>query len=322
VVISGPAFSKTLRWPPGLTVRAVGTPEPSNPNLGTIVLSFPGLPAGPITAAGTVQCGGPGGATANVGGPLVKGQLSITNFNLDQMGGACQASVTLDYNPAPGQPDPYGVPSKNLSARFTIGSQPSYGFSAAFTQQCLIFCSQEQVVVIPGQPTPAGDDWSVTVTGPAQGHDPCQAYWPGPPPQSSPTFPAQGAVISLPTFCKLDDPSQLAVTVTYRFLGQVQQVTATSPQSGPGTTTTTTSTTSTTVPATTTTTGPPGAAPSATPRTALAAALRVAPVRAAGPGDAQVRAALEWTLTAAVVAWCSGAILRALRRKRSRKEPT
>ncbi|MGH9056857.1 MAG: fibronectin type III domain-containing protein [Acidimicrobiales bacterium] len=329
VTVTGAAFSQTLTWPPGLAVDVAPSVDPTNPNIGSLDLAFPGRPPGPMTAAGTVTCGS---TQQPIGGPLSNGTLAVSDFNLDTVGGACDLSVTLSDT---ANPDPYGVSSPPLAAHFSIGTQPNYGFSSNFTQQCQKFCLQEQIIVGyggPGQDPPAGDTWMVCVDsahgqgGNSNGNgtnpcaqdqtDLCQVIGG---PTANPAFPV---TVALPLTCP--DAKQVDVQVSWRYLGVVLYLDLGRPGGTPGTTTTTTTTTTppTTVSKTSTTTTKAaptaGASPthaSAAPATQLAAAAGPAPTV---PGDPAVRDALEWVLVLLGAAWFAGSA-RGLRRRRARK---
>ncbi|MGH9114650.1 MAG: hypothetical protein ACRDWW_02355, partial [Acidimicrobiales bacterium] len=343
VTVTGAAFSQTLPWPPDLAVGVAPSVDPSNPNVGSLALTFPGLPPGPMTAAGTVTCGS---TQQPIGGPLSNGALGVSDFDLDTMGGSCGLSVTLSDT---ANPDPYGVSSPALAAKFSIGTQANYSFSADFTQQCQKFCVQEQVVVSyggPGQEPPAGDTWMVCVDsshdhGNADGNgaspcttnqtDLCQVISG---PTANPAFPL---TVTLPLTCP--DTGHVDVQVSWRYLGVVLYLDLGRPGGTPGTTTTTAATTTTTTATTTTTTTIPkttttqrtttskaalatlGLTPTpngAAPATQLAAAAQTEPP--ALPGDPVVRDALEWVFVLLGAAWFAGSA-RGLRRRRAKKGP-
>jgi hypothetical protein len=255
---------------PGVSVSVRTTMHPTDltwPNLAPAVgrvsdipprdtidlpVAFPGYPPGPLTASWAIVCGNTSQQGANT--PLTTGGFTVRGFNLDATGGSCQITASVSYTNPPGTPNPYGnTSSQPETTYFSVGTLPAYRFSAAFSNPCLRFCQQEQVVVsYDGVGQPAGDQWSVTLTGPARGHDPCAAYWPAPGATSSaPGFPL---ILNLPSDCNLANPGLISIAVGYRYLGQAQATTASSPLQGPGTTTTTTTTTSTTTTTTTSTT--------------------------------------------------------------------
>jgi hypothetical protein len=257
VTIAATGFTPNLAWPPDLGVVASGAPEASNPNVGDITLSFPGLPAGPMEVDGDpIQCGSQQAASP-IKGQIQNGSLTIPGFDLVNLGGACSVSVNLTPIVAPGQPNPYGNPSPTLSAQFTIGSVPTYAFSDQFSTQCQqSFCNPEQIEVdytpTSQMPAPiAGGDWIITTSsGSAGPSDPCAAQLAD---DQSPTFPF---TVVLPTTCAPPsvDPSTVDVKVSYHYLGVTETIEAGTPSNSPGTTTTTAPTTTTTIPSCTTTT--------------------------------------------------------------------
>jgi hypothetical protein len=371
VVIPGPAFRRNLVWPspPTLAVRATPVVG-SNPDIGTLILSFVGLPAGPAVADnGSITCGSTQYPTLIQDRPVINNVLSVPRFDLVHFGGACQVSLVLA---SAAIPDPYGgVSSLPLSTSFVFGTQPAYRFTDQISPACQhTFCrpGQQQLEVDYAGPEPsvlkAGGNWEITSSGGGgrgQGRgDPgaCdETVGLSPPP---PTFPI---IVPLPNTCL--DATSVDITVTYMYLGQTTTVAAGTPSGTPATTTTTTTSTSSTTTATTSTTstttpgsttritavaqraalaGPAGepvggpaaqptrdpaarptreptvdrpVAPTGDPATVLAAAP--AAVAASPPGDAEVRLALEWTLLAAVGAWCTGRLRRAHRRRARRQ---
>ena len=157
VTIAAAAFTPSLAWPSGLGLVATGAVDPTNPNTGTITLSFPDLPPGPMQVTGNpVQCGSEQ-ADSPINGPLAAdGTFTIPGFNLIDLGGQCSVSVNLTAVASPGHPDPYGSPSPTLSAQFTIGSVPSYSFSDQIPLTCQQSpCNPEQIEIDSSPQTPA-----------------------------------------------------------------------------------------------------------------------------------------------------------------------
>ena len=251
VTVSTTMRASDLSWP--RLAPAVGQVS-DNPPRDTVDLpvAFPGHPPGPLVANWTILCGNTSEQGANT--PLTNGAFTARGFDLDTMGGACQITASVAYANPPGIANPYGnTSSQPETTPFSVGTQPTYGFSSAFSNECLHFCQQEQVVVsYDGSGQPAGDQWSVVLQGPGRGHEVCAAYWPAPGATSSaPGFPV---ILNLPSGCTIEDPGSITIRVGYRYLGQAQTLAATSPSQGPGTTTTTTTTTTSTTSTTTATT--------------------------------------------------------------------
>ena len=288
VTITGAPFSRTLPWPADLqggttVLPAVG----SNPNAGTITVIFPpDLPAVPLAASGVaVVCGST--SIPEPDAPVTGGRLAYP-MNLVTSGGACSISLTLNDGASP---DPYGGPSPQVTAPFSIGTQPQYSFSAAVTKTCKrnFVCGvggqPYQVVVsstVPG-PLTAGGDWAVSSSGGVLNSCATTEGLPGP------TFPY---TFQLPALCS--GASAVDVTVSYQYLGQVVTVDAGTPSGAgapptsvpgppPSTTTTTVGPTTTTAPGgSTTTTCPPAPTTTAPPTTAaVKAAATSAPTTAA-----------------------------------------
>ncbi len=236
VTVTGHAFSKTVPWPAGLRVQASGAVG-ANPNTGTVVVTFPGLPSGPFKGSGLVTCGS---EVLPVSGLLANGQLT-TIMNLDEMGGRCFVSVKLEDTLVP---DPYGLPSGQLSSPFSIGSPQSYSFSVTAAKRCARPCTTvEYNVNFQGTGEPAGTDWQVSAKAATKG---CRLILP------------QVPVADFPT--KFDWPvrcSTPTVLVSWIYLGEPASA-STSPAVLPAlatsSTTTTTSKTKTTTSKTTKTT--------------------------------------------------------------------
>ncbi len=148
-------------------------------------------------------------------------------MNLDQMGGRCSVSVTLQDTLVP---NPYGLPSANLLAPFAIGSPRSYTFQVTAGKPCLRHCPTiDYYVSYNGTGEPAGTDWRVSAK--AAGKSDCTA--------------------SLPEVAVADFPVKLAwpaacppptVLVSWVYLGEPASASA-SPAVAPAPTTSSTTTT-------------------------------------------------------------------------------
>ena len=95
---------------------------------------FEGLPAGAFRAQGYITCGS---EELPVNGD-VAGGLFGSSIDLDQMGGNCSLSVALNSTLTP---DPYGLPSPQLTAAFSIGTAAAYRFKAVTAGGCRPQCS-------------------------------------------------------------------------------------------------------------------------------------------------------------------------------------
>jgi hypothetical protein len=329
VTVTGQAFGADLQWPTtgpnplGINVDATVNPDP---NTGSLVVSFPNVPEGAMTAAGSVQCGGPGGATVDLGGALSSGSFTVPDFDLVDMGGSCTITATLSDTESP---NPYGVASPPLTTAFSIGQQPGYVFTDLISPPCQhTVCDPPQLEVdYKGSGLlSAGGDWTVaTSTGNGHGFDPggpCASS------QNVATPPAFPLTISLPTSCP--DPSAVDVTVTYIYLGMTIYADAGTPSGNgsppPATTTTTPSATtvppaSTTVAASTTTSSGRRSSDDASPNVpALDAELAGASGPRAAAGDPAGRSALVAAMLAATAAW--GVVLLGGRARRRLKKGT
>ena len=316
VAVAGTPFARTLAWPPRLAVAVSPRVNP-NPNTGTLIVSFPNVPPGPMTAAATVQCGGPGGAAESVGGALADGAFSVADFDLDSMGGSCQLlGATLSDTD---NPNPYGVSSPRLAASFLIGRQPAYAFGAAISAQCRIFCLQRQIDLSyggPGTAPAAGIDWTVAAC--LTGSGLCST---SPPSACLVTDTSAGPMtfpvaLDVPDGC---DPSAMTVVVTYIYLGSTQNISVGSPSGSVGTTTTTTTTTSTTtsttttVPTSSTTACPPASSASGSTTTTVVctpSSRSAGPAATPAPGDPVVGSALGWGALALALGWAVAALTR------------
>jgi hypothetical protein len=329
VTVTGQAFGADLQWPTtgpnplGINVDATVNPDP---NTGSLVVSFPNVPEGAMTAAGSVQCGGPGGATVDLGGALSSGSFTVPDFDLVDMGGSCTITATLSDTESP---NPYGVASPPLTTAFSIGQQPGYVFTDLISPPCQhTVCDPPQLEVdYKGSGLlSAGGDWTVaTSTGNGHGFDPggpCASS------QNVATPPAFPLTISLPTSCP--DPSAVDVTVTYIYLGMTIYADAGTPSGNgsppPATTTTTPPATtvppaSTTVAASTTTSSGRRSSDDASPNVpALDAELAGASGPRAAAGDPAGRSALVAAMLAATAAW--GVVLLGGRARRRLKKGT
>jgi hypothetical protein len=279
VTLAGQTFSRLRPWPADLQTgtAAAGQVDPSNPNSGTVTVTLPAdLPAVPLEAitpdpaTGTgggpvLQCGGAGGAPGQFPVQAVNGRTRQLTFalapggpdgDLVNTGGSCQISFSLVD---PQNPDPFGAPSQQIKAAFTIGNPPSYSYTTQFVGDCTAdfkcgpLGEPYQLAVDSGAPFAGGDNWSVTGGDPrvAPALDPCFTGTLGLP--TPPVFPF---IVTLPQACA--DPQDVQMTVTYTYLGQQVKVDAGYPTNSPGspatTTTTTSSTTSTTTSDSSTTT--------------------------------------------------------------------
>jgi hypothetical protein len=286
-VAAGP-FRPSLAWPPNLGLVAAGVTDLSNPNAGTITLSFPGLPPGPMQVSGNpVQCGNDQAATPISGTLAADGTFTISGFDLVNLGGQCSVSVNLTAVAAPGHPDPYGIPSPTLSSQFTIGSSPTYSFSDQIDPACeQAPCTPEQIEVnytASQMPAPtAGGGWIVTTaTQGATGADPCAYQYPQ---SGTPAFPL---VISLPSGCvpPLANPNLVDVQLSYQYLGTTHTVDAGLPTGTPATTTTTTTTTTTLPPCSSTTTSTTGSSSTDASTTSTTACSAASVGSSAAPAD-------------------------------------
>lgn len=327
-VITGPPFTQNLQWPADLGVTPTPVVSRVDPNVGSLLLSFPNLPPGPMAAAGNIQCAS---TQVGVSGALADSRLTVTNLNLVDLGGRCNLAMTVSDTLTP---DPYGVPWQSAPTAFTLGTQPAYAFSDRISPLCQEhFCppGEQQVQVVfsgPGPQPTAGGNWTITSSG---GDGDCaSSLIPAPPV----LFPI---TIGLPPRCR--HASGVDVTVTYEYLGQTVTVPLGPPLGTPGTTTTSTTsttsttTTTTTVPASSTSSSPTtsASAPTSPPVTAAGAvapsgrpaelASAHAPVLTGGQapavaGDPEVRTALGWGLLTAGAAGAGygGLVWRARRR--------
>jgi hypothetical protein len=232
VTVTGRAFSKTIPWPAGLRAQASGTVG-TDPNTGTVLVTFPGLPAGAFKATGMLTCGS---VALPINALVANGQVS-TAVNLDQMGGRCSVSVTLQDTAVP---SPFGVPSGNLSAPFSLGTPRSYAFQVTAGKLCVHHCPAVSTIDLyvnyAGTGQPAGTDWQVSARVP--GKKGCTASAPE---VAVPDFPVK---LAWPAGC-----ASPMVLVSWVYLGEPENAAA-SPATLPVASTTTT----TSKPAKTTTT--------------------------------------------------------------------
>lgn len=268
VTITGTPFTQDLSWPSDLGMAVTPSVDAANPNTGSLDVTFPNLPTGPMEASGNYTCGsqqGPGIPAT----PITGGSLTVPFGDLVDYGGACSLVLTVVDT---ANPNPYGVSSSPLTTGFNIGQQPGYTFTAELSPYCQQnFCGGrfnpspvDIVISIGGNPTPplAGGDWRfVSSDGSSDpGAAACNSSYSSP---GTPTFPAD---FLLPADCTDAEVSNIAITVDYEYLGSLQTSSAGNAGGSPATTTTTTtssttsssssstsSTTSTTVPCPTTT---------------------------------------------------------------------
>ncbi len=317
ITVTGPALGADLQWPTsgpnplGISVDATVNPDP---NTGTLVVSFPNVPPGNMTAAATVQCGGRGGATINVGGPLSNGSFTVSNFDLADMGGSCTATATLSDT---ADPNPYGVSSPPLTTAFSIGQQPGYTFTDQISPPCQhTFCEPPQLEIDYGGSgsLAAGDGWTVsTSTGNGHGFDPGDPCASSQDVATPPTFPL---TVSLPSLCP--DPSMVDVNIGYTYLGVTIEANAGTPSGNgsppPATTTTSLPTTTTTIASPTTTTSPPSpgseSGGGAVPDTQLAGVSRP---HASGHGE--MRSPRGWVPLVAIATFGPFVLVRRGRKK-------
>lgn len=243
--VTGAPLTPTLRWPPDMSVTVQPSVDQSNPNQGTLALTFSNVPTGSMQARGTYTCGSTQGPTFS--GPLTSGVLQVT-MDLIDFGGRCTVSaVVSDTDPAP-----YGgTSSAPMTAGFTIGTQPQYSFSSQVDPSCQnSLCTPEKIDISysGSEPATSGGDWVIKTqssrSGSQAGSDPCASQ-----DQLSGTDPfvqQPTQIVTLPDLCL--DPRKVDVTVLFTYLGTVTTVDAGTPSGSPAPppTTTTTTTTSTT----------------------------------------------------------------------------
>jgi hypothetical protein len=298
VSIAADALTTTLPWPSALGVTVTPTIA-ADPNEGSLTIIFPGAPQRALVArGGTIQCGGPGGTTMAVSGPLSGGSLTLGPVDLDAVGGACTLSGLTLVDEA--SPDPYGVPSPTLETSFELGHQPAYAFGTSWSP-CppdATACPPQVDVTVDGPEAPAaGDSWLVSATGPGGPDDPCQVSrgptattpFVSPVPDDTTAAPPPSVVLTLPDGCS--DTSRIDVSVSYRYLGVTTRLDLGSPPGIPPapttTTTTSTTTTTTTVPVPTTVPPPttvPGTGDGSTTTTVPSSPVVTDPGSPPGPG--------------------------------------
>jgi hypothetical protein len=321
VVIAGPPFRQNLQWPADLSIAITPMVNSANPNTGRLLVSFPNLPPGPMNAAGDIQCES---TQVGVSGAITNGRLSVPNLDLIDIGGSCTLAVTVSDMATP---NPYGVPWQAAPTGFTIGSQPAYVFSDQISPLCQQqFCppGEQQVQILfsgPGPQPAAGGDWTITSSG---GIGDCDSSLV----PAAPVFPL---TIGLPPTCR--HASEVNITVSYKYLGQITTLALGPPAGTAATTTTSTSTTTTTTtlpasPTSSSSTTSPSATTSPSTTAAAAAASSSRSGRPAGlaaadaafltAGDPEVRTGLEGGLVVAGAAgaWCVGWVWRAHRRRK------
>jgi hypothetical protein len=330
ITVTGSPFSQTLLWP---QVRMAVTPSiDANPNVGTLKLSFTGLPPGllpgQIQVGGTLTCGS---TSMPIGGGVTNGVLTpAPQYNVDTIGTGCGLSgLSLSDTAAV---NPYGVSDPVPPfGPFDFGRQPTYSFTAAYDSQpqCDVLSGCYGLLVSyagPGEQPPAGINWVISATGvDGEGNKVCSA---SSGPSGGPSFPVSVDVTGCPVL------TDMSVTVSWTYLGITPKPWIGSPNGSPlPPPTSTTSTTATTLPpcpTTTTslrstTTKKPATTSSTTgcansARAGAAGGQLAAAVRPALPGDPQVRRAFEWAMVVAGVAWCVGIIRRVRRTRRSHRQ--
>jgi hypothetical protein len=268
VTVTSPEFGRTIPWPGELQMQVHGTVG-ADRNTGTVVARFAGLPTSLFRAQGYITCGS---EALPVSGALSAGRFSST-MDLDQMGGTCSLTLTLSSTLTP---DPYGVPSPELTAPFSVGTPAAYRFKAVADERCRPKCTTLAVDVAykgPGQP--AGTDWQVAAASTGD----CSA--------TAPTAAAADFPVTLqwPAACPVP-----TITVSWLYLGVAGNAVVTLPRASspatPSSTTTATSSTRTKVPsivsstttnARTTLTSAPTTAPKNPPTTPPAKASSTVP---------------------------------------------
>jgi hypothetical protein len=247
VTVTGQPFSQTVAWPTNIDMRVTAGAE-ANPNSGGVTASFSNLPAGNLTANGSITCGS---VQLAMSGALTNGELSLDDLNLDSLGGQCTLSVALTDTDSP---DPYGAPSPTFTTPFILGTPLGYTFTATVDPSCLTFCPPSAAVADVGlggggQPA-AGINWTVTTSGACPGVGPVST--------AVPSFPY---AINLSSCA---DPQGATFSVSWEYLGSTETTSAIPLSDAFGTTTTTEPPSTTTTPPTTgapTTTTTPTTAP-------------------------------------------------------------
>jgi hypothetical protein len=276
ITVDGVPFERTLTWPREVAT-AVGTVDPDQPDQGTVTVELPPDTPQPVSVtspAGSssgplLQCGGAGGAVSPVSvGAVTDHSFSFAMGDLVDTGGQCALSFTLADTATP---DPYGVPSPGIEADFTIGQQPAYRFHQGYAPDCSNDPQEgnrcgpggqpwQLVVTLDNPPAVlAGGHWTVSTAlkDPRGGQEPPVDDCASSAALADPSFPY---TITLPAGCLAPQMDYIDVTVSYTYLGTVEQADAGYPDNKQGreilapTATTTTTTTTTTMPPSTTTT--------------------------------------------------------------------
>lgn len=339
VTVTGSLPAQTLAWPSGLSMSVTPSVDPTNPDQGSLAVSFTDLPPGKMQAAGYYQCGSTRSpADQNVGGLISGSSLSVPFPDLTDLGGNCTLFLTVSDTD---NPNPYGVTSPQLQTPFDIGSQPGYGATAALSQDCITaVCASEQAIVTltdsqgnTAAAPIAGGYWSISSAstngggkGKGGGVDPCaDTEQLTNSPDQAPSFPI---TFSFPAGCGPNQVINATLTLSYEYLGQTQTIDVGTPSGTPATTTTTTpSTTTTTTPSTTTTT-----TPSTTSTTTAACPTTTTKSSSGGSGSTTTNCVPKSTTTTTSVslgevggivvagpaAWALG---EAARRRQSRRSP-
>ena len=239
VTVTGQPFSKNLAWPADLSLNVRPTVEQSNPNVGSLQLSFANVPPGSLTASGNITCGST--QSPQFSGPLASGILTVT-MDLVQLGGSCGITATLSDQDA----TVYGRPSDPITSTFMIGTQPEYKFTASVPEGCQQPLCNEVVVDKNGSELlDRGGNWTiVTKSQNALGGTPLDPCGRTVTLTTPPVFPDPVDVSAL---C---DERQVDVVVSWMYLGVTTRDDLGTPSGAlppPSTTTT-----STTIPTTTT----------------------------------------------------------------------
>jgi hypothetical protein len=326
VKIQGNSFVENLPWPTDMGVNVTTSVDQGNPDAGELAISFVNLPPGPMKAAGSYTCGSSAPPNNSVGGTVAAdGSVPPAAFtDLVNYGGMCTLTMTL-FDPA--NPNPYGISSPELTAQFSIGTQPNYQFTASISPACQTnYCGpggppmQIEVDIQGASASPplAGQDWTISATDPLHLCDTSVN-------SADPPFVNSAYLLTLPAVCTPDEASTASVTVSYKYMGVVNSPAASSVGGTPVTTTSTsssTSTTTTTLPPCPSTTSSSDTSTSTTSTTlpcapgASTAALRSGPTESTS-ADPVISDALGGALIGFPILWLAGGA-RTLVRKRRR----
>lgn len=234
ITVAGPPITPTLQWPPNISITVQPSVDQSDMNQGNLAVTFANLPPGQMQSSGSYTCGSTEGPSFE--GLLTSGVIQVP-MNLVDLGGQCTITATVsDQDPAP-----YGgTSSAPVSAGFSIGTQPRYTFSTQIDPACQqSVCVPEKIdVAYTGSaPIDRGGDWVIETASSGRSQpsaDPCATQVQ----LASPNFPV---TVNLPDLCL--DPRKVDVTVSYKYLGTVNQVDAGTPTGSPAPPPTTTTTT-------------------------------------------------------------------------------